>query len=656
MLQRAAMERALIVRLEDVQWGADSLDFVAHVLDAPLESMPVLFVISAQEEALAEQRASAQKLDALLGRPEARLLRIGPLSKADHQKLVHGLLRFRGELADEIAERTDGNPLFAVQLIGDWVQRGVLELSQDGFRLREGEDAILPDDLYAVWSARVDRFVGGDESARSALELAAIAGRLVDGAEWRAACRTAQLELPAGFLERLFGSRLVVLDDEGSSYAAPSFRFVHGMLQECLVREASEQGRLPELHGAMAESLLPRFVAGEYEVAERLAHHLREAGRLDEALPALRTAAKQQLDASDYDRALALLDLHSQNMTELGLDEGHREWGENLTARAEILWRQGALEQAAALGREALDHARGFGLEDLVPRARYICGLLGLHRGEAEEAEAHIIDALQAFDYQCRDVETAKCLRALALIAQREGHREVAFNCYLNALELCRMHDDQLGMAAALNGMGATDPMKPEGNSAYLEEALNLNERTGNLYGVAATLNALGEVYRKTGRLAEAETFYRRALRISQQIGAAYQEAQEVVNVALVLIVRGELDEARRHLDLGWRMADRLGQKAVLLAMHAGCLACIARDDDEAAFELHFDEVKSRLAETTHVEPEVLFLLERAGDFCDERCRGDLARAIWAEVAASWRMRGDHDRVDAIEAKRSAAS
>jgi tetratricopeptide (TPR) repeat protein len=475
----------------------------------------------------------------------------------------------------------------------------------------------------------------------------------VNGAEWRAACRSAELELPAGFLERLFGSRLVLLDDEGSHYAAPSFRFAHGMLQECLIREAAEGGRLIELHGAVVESLLPRFVAGEHEVAERLARHLREAGRLEEALPALRAASKRRFDAADYDGALGLLDVHSQCMMELGLDDGHREWCENLIERAEVLWRQGALEQAGALAREALEHAQGFNLEELVPRARYISGLLGLHRGEQDEAEGHIVQALQAFDFQCRDVETAKCLRALALIASREGHRDVAFNCFLNALELCRLHDDQLGMAAALAGMGGTCPMSPEGNTAYLEEALNLSERAGNLYGVAMALHGLGEVARKGGKLTEAESFYRRAVRISQQIGAAYQEAQEVVSLALVLIMRDEHEEARRHLDVAWRMADRLGQKAVLLAMHAGCLASIALEGDEAAFALHFGEVETWLAVTTYVDPEALFLLERAGDFASARGRADLASAVWSGVAAAWRRRGDEARGAAVDAKRA---
>lgn len=652
LLRRAAGERALVVRLEDVQWGADSIDFVAHVLDAPLESMPVLFVVSAQDEALAEQPVEAQKLEALAARPEVRNLSVGALSPAEHRQLLEGLLRFPGELADELAARTAGNPLFAVHLVGDWVQRGVLEISEDGFRLREGEEAILPDDLHAVWSARVDRLVGSDAGARAALEIAALAGRLVDGEEWRAACRAARIDLAPAFLERLYASRLVVADDEGV-HGPASFRFVHGMLTECLVRKAAEQGRLPTAHGALAESLLPRFVAGDLEVAERLSIHLRGAGRLDEALPALREAARQGLDSSDFDRALALLDLHANAMNELCLEEGHREWGENLVVRAETLFRQGALEQAATAARDAVEHAGGFAVEDLLPRARYVCGLIGIHRDEYRESEELLIDALQRFDAECRDVETAKCLRALAQIAHGEGNREIAFNCYLNALELCRQNDDALGMAASLVGMGASDPLTSGGSAAFLEEALNLYERTGNLYGVSSTLRVLGDVAKAQGRLGEAEKLYRRALKIAQRIGAAYQEALVVASLSRVLIERGRYEEARRHLDVGWRMADRLGQKGILLAMHASCLACIARDEDPAAFDLHFGEVCARLAATSYVEPEVLALIDRIGDACDARGMRERARTIWGAVAEGWRRRGEDERGREVEAKKA---
>ena len=56
------------------------------------------------------------------------------------RRLVEELLRLDPGLAARVAERTDGNPLFAVQRVGDWVERGVLVPTARGLALDAGED------------------------------------------------------------------------------------------------------------------------------------------------------------------------------------------------------------------------------------------------------------------------------------------------------------------------------------------------------------------------------------------------------------------------------------------------------------------------------------------------------------------------------------
>jgi hypothetical protein len=70
--------------------------------------------------------AAAASVAELLGRPGAERIDVGALGPEHHASLVHELLGLEGALATQVKERTAGNPLFAVQLVGDWVQRGVL--------------------------------------------------------------------------------------------------------------------------------------------------------------------------------------------------------------------------------------------------------------------------------------------------------------------------------------------------------------------------------------------------------------------------------------------------------------------------------------------------------------------------------------------------
>ena len=69
------------------------------------------------------------------------------------------MLGLEPRLADLVAHRSAGNPRFAVELVGDFVERGVLELLPAGFGLRKGEAAVLPDDLHAVWSQRLSHLL-----------------------------------------------------------------------------------------------------------------------------------------------------------------------------------------------------------------------------------------------------------------------------------------------------------------------------------------------------------------------------------------------------------------------------------------------------------------------------------------------------------------
>ena len=65
------------------------------------------------------------------------------LSEETQEHLLADLLGLERLLAQKVAASSKGNPLFAIQLMGDWIRRGVLEPGPWGFRLAEGEDAAM---------------------------------------------------------------------------------------------------------------------------------------------------------------------------------------------------------------------------------------------------------------------------------------------------------------------------------------------------------------------------------------------------------------------------------------------------------------------------------------------------------------------------------
>ncbi|HEX5714963.1 MAG TPA: AAA family ATPase [Thermoanaerobaculia bacterium] len=182
--RRLARQRPVLILLDDLHWGAELIAFADHLLRTA--DLPVLILATVRDEALAERPLESAAIAELLALPGASSLDVPPLSPGERAALVQHLLGLSGELAAQVEERTHGNPLFAVQLVGDWVLRGVLEVGETGFVLRPGEEARFPDDLHQVWSARVGRLLDGSPAgSREALEIGAALGPDVDREEWR---------------------------------------------------------------------------------------------------------------------------------------------------------------------------------------------------------------------------------------------------------------------------------------------------------------------------------------------------------------------------------------------------------------------------------------------------------------------------------------
>ena len=175
-------------------------------------------------------------------------IELGPLDRDEDHRLVGELLHLDDDLAAQVVERTAGNPLFALQLVGDWVRRRVLVASRDGFVPAEDASLDLPDDIHTLWRGRLSEALAGRRREfREALAVAAALGADVDHGLW-----TAAAPLPPERLEELAG----LLLEHGLATPTPrGFAFVHGMARESILRSAAERGDAPRIHGRCADAM-----------------------------------------------------------------------------------------------------------------------------------------------------------------------------------------------------------------------------------------------------------------------------------------------------------------------------------------------------------------------------------------------------------------
>jgi serine/threonine protein kinase/tetratricopeptide (TPR) repeat protein len=597
-LSMASARRPVVVWLDDVMWGAEALGFVRWALTRRDvgDALPVLFLLTAREELLPERPIEGRALSALSSVARVGTLEVGPLPEAAHYALVSELLGLDAGLVAEIAARTQGNPLFAVQLVGDWVERGLLELRGQGLQLVAGAEVSLPDDLHTLWRGRIERLEAlplygmSGEQVACALELAAALGQEVDLGEWREVCVQEQIPVSPAVVEGLLSQRLVLGTPTG-------FAFVHGMLRESLERLASERGRLAGNHRACAQLLRSRYGEHAQGHAERVAQHLTLAGDFAGALLPLLDASYQHQLAGQYDRAERVLAEHGRLSARLGLGAEDVRVMRAGMQRAWLGWSRGGAQgeaaEAEAAALEAL--ARRLGHDDVLGEALRLRGLVARFGGALEESLTVLEQALACFE-RVGDAEGAARAALSVAVALRElGRLEEAEALLIDAVRRAEASDLYILLPRCFGNLAevslqAGDLVKAR---ERFERARQSAEAVGDRKGVAFAVQGLGDLALSRGEWAASREWYGKAEAIFAAAGSRYVEDVRLnIAVALVLEERYAQAEARVQTLGKSRGAfqDALG--------HVIVVACAAARSDWAGWDSGLAKAAAALSRT----------------------------------------------------------
>ncbi|HHO51982.1 MAG TPA: hypothetical protein ENK18_14140 [Deltaproteobacteria bacterium] len=642
-VESQAKHRPVLLFVDDVQWGHDVIEFVLSLLEAQeREPSKVLVVLSARDEALAERAQERAMIDDLLLIPGVVRLTVGPLEPDEHRSLVEELLGLEGALARLVEERTAGNPMFAVQLVGDWVQRRILIPGRQGFQLRDGAQIHLPDDLFAAWAGRIDDLLADrSPSDRHALEIAAVLGQRVDRVEWLAACRARGIEPSEDLVDRLLSRRLASIDETGG---AGSWTFAHSMLRESLERQAVEAGRASSHHRACAAMLQTSELPDE----ERLARHLVRAGALARALDPAVDAIEAACQAGEFDRADALLDLWQEAVDGLELHEADPRWIRGLKAAA-------AVHRYKDRPKRMLHTCQR--LETGVERHRWPQELLGyvrMQQGRLARMSGQFGQALELFRdglSYCTDPFTEATLHA------RMGQTLVSLGAFAGAeaafrrcLELARSHGDEVGAGDAWVGLGGIALCQGD-----LDEATRSAARARDAYravrhrwGLATTSEMFGEIARHRRSWDEATHCYRTSAEIWRALGTESAALYADFNMTLVEVERGDADRVGHQLEQLSARAHSFGNRSLWATIRLAQLVSDAKDGDEGAWDRHHKDASDALLDTQFLSPDVALTAELAGRAAKsvdwlERSRDALELAI-----AQWMRLGREEDADRV--------
>ncbi|HSS49525.1 MAG TPA: tetratricopeptide repeat protein, partial [Thermoanaerobaculia bacterium] len=631
--QRLARQRPVIVLLDDVQWGAESLAFARHLLERREESpLPVLLVLTARDEALAERPAEGEALAALLALPGAMALDVPPLPREDGTALIHEILGLDGDLAVQVEARTGGNPLFAVQLVGDWVQRGVIQVAETGFVLRPGSRAPIPDDLHQVWAGRVARLLAGQPpEALEALEIAATLSPFVDRREWEGACRAAGVACPPRLQEELVTGRLAHRTEEG-------WAFVHAMLRESIEQQAHEAGRLAGHHRACAAMLRERRSTGGRGVAERLSRHLLLAGDWEAAVEPLLAGARERRETSDYPAALSLLAERETALYQVGAPAGDPRWGKGWVLRARIHLHQGELAEVFRWsGLATAGSGEDWGA--ILSEALRLQGDAARRHGDLDRAAGLYERCIALPD---NPHGAAASLWGLADVARQCGRTAEARTLLDRSLLLYRAIGDEHGIADY--SLGQADLARQRRDLAaaadLYAQARDRFTALGNRYGVSRGTNGLGDVARMRGDLQAARQAYARSLALLEELRSA-DSVFPRLNLALIHLAESHFRSAREIFEESREILERRGWGGLLAAVHLGSLACAAHARDWRAWDDHLEHSRAALGASAPLDPDLAGCAELAARLLARAGQDARAAEAYAIASAQWKGLGD---------------
>lgn len=298
-LRGVARRHPIYLWLDDLGWARDgALQLVESLLD---DGDVAVLVVATVRSGTTEHPLLKKRMERLGAHPRTIRREVMALDADARAELIQEIARLEPGLARELAERIDGSPLLVVQLVHDWLSRGLLEARGAHYGMRDGtsiDELLAPRPLAALVDDRVEATLATFAPGPSVevLGRAALLGARFEHHALQAAC-SSDTRL-AGALDGILDHALLVglLRSERSGV----YSFDHGLVHEALVQRI-ETG--PTRRTALidaANGLLARYGRDRADISGMVAGLLRRAGERDRAWERLLHAIGRAAWSADY--------------------------------------------------------------------------------------------------------------------------------------------------------------------------------------------------------------------------------------------------------------------------------------------------------------------------------------------------------------------
>ncbi len=573
-VQKLSEFRPLVIFLDDLQWAdKGTLNLLDYMADK-LQDDPVLFIGAYRPGDVPSKHPLRETMNRMSRKKLYDKIELEQLEESGIEELIKSLTDIESvpdEFVKNMKEKTKGNPLFIEESVNQMLNDGII--NEDSTQFPDEKDIVLTSDIVQdVISRRITKF---DIETRKVLQLGSVIGKKVPFQLLAEACEMDELEL-LDIVDSIMESRLWLehTDEE-------SFVFYHDLFVETIYEGLGKWLERKNLHERVASSM-ENVYDDLNDKYSKLAYHYKNAEYYSKASEYYSKAGRRAEEVYAHEDAVERYkeSIKMANMSESIEDSKMASILESLSDALNI---KGDYEEERMYLKQAVSETEN--LEDqrriyrkiaksYINQGEYKNAVEIIEKGLNLEDEKVDISEEEIRDTSKKEVvkspETCRLMSEKGWVMMRLGKYDEAKDIFTEELKLAEEIDHKPSLSQAYHDLGspARSNIDSEKSIEYLnksreirDELIESRNKIEDKLGKSKTLNNLGAIYSREGKLDKALDYFKRSIAIDDETNIKLEKGRTLNNIGFTLIIQGKMDEVEDYLTRSKKISEKIGDK-----------------------------------------------------------------------------------------------
>lgn len=595
VMQALAREHTLILILDDLQWADNaSLNLLFHLCRQLKESHVLLVGTYRPDDVALGRGGERHPLEPILNELKRYygdiVVDLSTAQATEGRAFADALVdaepnRLAADFRTELFARTEGHPLFIVELLHNLQERGDIVKDEEGKWVQSAtlDWAAMPARVEGVIAERIGRL---EDNLRETLNIGSVIGYDFAAQVVARVQEVQERELLKNLTRELEKRHHLVLElgetKVGKQFLS-QYRFIHALFQQYLYDELGS-GERRMMHGEVADSMEQLYGEHADEIATQLARHFQEAGDDEKAATylirsgeAARRAYANAEAGGYYAQALEAL----KRLPDTTANRRRRV--DTLVKQVTVSLRSDGPDRNLERLKEAESLVRSLptaeGDRERLAYIQYWTGHAYIHRGQPAEAIAYMGQVLAAAQEGVGGPELlaipASVIGRARFVKGQFSEAEALLGQAIDPLaKVADWHEWILAVGVRAECLAVQGQVQPA--FAEAERALRKAEETGTLVGIAQSHLALAVVSWQSGEYERMRVEAYQVVQTSEKGGDRFLTAGGLGFASWAEALLGNIDTAEELSLCNLSLSATVGPRLLLADWFAAARAEMA--------------------------------------------------------------------------------